>query len=270
MLFKKICCVAFLFLLSQTVMAQELLFAVNEGVSYQDDGLPGERFKLLIKMLSKELKRPIRLQSISRYADFEHELANQQIDLAFIHPANVGLTAVKSGDYVGLATAKDFTDYRARIMVKGDSPLKSLADLRGKKIGVPSMESITTVMFTAGLRELGIVDPAKQFTPTRYQDAVPFMLDYGFVDAGVTGSGAVAKSWVAKGGKIIAETKPVPIKQFLMSRRFSAEERERVQNLLLKLNENDDGKAALVGLHINGFVPWNVAVMNEATRRLGL
>ena len=270
MFYKQICCVVFLFFLSHTVFAQELLFAVNEGVTYQDDGLPSERFKLLIKMLSRELKRPIKLQTISHYSDFEHELANEHIDLAFIHPAHVGLTAVKSGNYFGLVSAKDFTDYRARVMVKADSPLKSLADLRGKKIGVPSLDSITTVMFIASLREIGIADPAKQFSPTRYQDAVPFMLDYGYVDAGVTGSAAVAKSWIAKGGRVIAETKPIPIKQFLMSRRFSAEEREKVQNLLLKLNENDDGKAALAGLHINGFVPWNATVMDEASRRLGL
>jgi ABC-type phosphate/phosphonate transport system substrate-binding protein len=270
MFYKQICCIGFLLFLSHTVSAQELQFAVNEGVTYQDDGLPSERFKLLIKMLSKELKRPIKLHSISHYSDFEHELAAEHIDLAFIHPANVGLTAAKSGNYVGLASAKDFTDYRARIMVKADSPLKSLADLKGKKIGVPSLESITTVMFIASLREIGIADPAKQFSPTRYQDAVPVMLDYGYVDAGVTGSGTVAKSWIAKGGRVIAETKPVPIKQFLISRRFSAEERERVQNLLLKLNDNDDGKAALVGLHINGFVPWNTAMMDEASKRLGL
>jgi len=270
MSYKKIFCGAFLFLLSHTIYAQELLFAVNEGVTYQEDGLPSERFKLLIKLLSRELKRPIKLQTINRYSDFEHELALEHVDLAFIHPAHVGLAAAKTGNYFGLASAKDFTEYRARVMVKVDSPLKSLRDLRGKKIGVPSLESITTVMFTADLREIGIADPVKQFTPTRYQDAVPFMLDYGFVDAGVTGSGAVAKSWVAKGGRIIAETKPVPIKQFLMSRRFSADERERVQNLMLKLADNDDGKAALASLHINGFVPWNATVMAEATKRLGL
>jgi len=263
-------CAVFLTFLAHALCAQDLVFAVNEGVTYQNDGLASDRFKSLISQLSKELKRPIRLQIITRYADFEHELAIEHPDLVFIHPGNIGLTATKSGQYVGLATAKDFTDYRARVMVKADSPLKSMADLRGKKIGVPALESIVTVMFTANLRELGITDAAKQFTPTRYQDAVPFMLDYGYVDAGVTGSGAVAKSWVAKGGRILAETKPVPIKQFLVSRRFTAEDSAKIQKLLLQLSESEEGKTALAGLHISGFVPWNTAVMNEASIRLGL
>ncbi len=270
MFYRKTICVAILLFLSYPLWAQDLLLAVNEGVTYQDDGLASERFKPLISLLSKELKRSIRLQVINHYADFDRELASESIDLVFVHPAHIGLAATKSGKYLGLATARDYTEYRARVMVKADSPLNSLADLRGKKIGVPSMESIVTRMFSASLREIGVADPAKQFTPTRYQDAVPFMLDYGYVDAGVTGSAAVAKSWVAKGGRIIAETKPVPIKQFLVSRRFSSDDTARIQKLLLQLSDSEEGKTALAGLHITGFVPWNTAVMNEATNRLGL
>jgi len=270
MLYRRMMCVVFFIFLANPLFAQDLVFAVNEGVTYQDDGLASERFKPLISQLSKELKRPVKLQIINHYADFEHELKIEHPDLVFIHPGNIGLAATKTGKYVGLASAKDFTDYRARVMVKADSPLKTMADLRGKKIGVPALESIVTVMFAANLRELGITDPVKQFTPTRYQDAVPFMLDYGYVDAGVTGSGAVAKSWVAKGGRILAETKPVPVKQFLISRRFSSEDTAKVQKLLLQLNDSEEGRTALAGLHINGFVPWNAAVMNEAGNRLGL
>jgi phosphonate transport system substrate-binding protein len=145
-----------------------------------------------------------------------------------------------------------------------------MQDLRGKKIGVPSIESITTVMFTANLRELNFPQPEKAFTATRYQDAVPFMIDNGFVDAGVTGSAGVAKAWVAKGGRILAETKPVPIKQFLASKKISESDREKLKSLLLNLSENEAGKNALSKIGMTGFVPWNAAVMDEATARLGL
>jgi ABC-type phosphate/phosphonate transport system substrate-binding protein len=107
-------------------------------------------------------------------------------------------------------------------------------------------------------------------TATRYQDAVPFMIDNGFVDAGVTGSAAVAKAWVAKGGRILAETKPIPIKQFIVSKKLSESDREKVKTLLLNLSENDAGRNALSKISMTGFVPWNVQVMDEATTRLGL
>lgn len=253
-----------------SAVAQDLVLAVNEGVTYQDGGPASERYKPLLQLLSKELKQNVKLQSVDKYSTFEKGLSEGKFDLAFIHPAHVGLMAVKKNGYEGLVTAKGFTDYRARVLVANTSSLKTMQDLRGKKIGVPSIESITTVMFTANLRELNFPQPEKSFTATRYQDAVPFMIDNGFVDAGVTGSAGVAKAWVAKGGRILAETKPVPIKQFLATKKLSESDREKLKNLLLNLSENEAGLNALSKIGMTGFVPWNAQVMDEATTRLGL
>jgi ABC-type phosphate/phosphonate transport system substrate-binding protein len=253
-----------------SVNAQELVLAINEGVTYADGGPTAERYKPLLDLLSKELKRPIKVQKVDKYADFEKGLAESKYDLVFIHPAHVGLKAVRSNNYVGLVTAKGFTDYRARVMVKQDSPLKSMQDLKDRKIGVPSIESITTFMFTADLRQRSFNDTEKKFIATRYQDAVPFMIENGFVDAGVTASGAVAKAWVAKGGRIIGETEPVPIKQFLASKKIEESDRAKVQSLLLNLSENEPGKNALSKISMSGFVPWNNEQMTNAAKRLGL
>lgn len=252
------------------VNAQELLLAVNEGVTYHEGGSVGERYKLLTELLSKELKRPVKVQNVDKYADFEKGLSEGKYDLAFIHPAHIGLRAVKSGAYAGLATAKGFTDYRARVMVKKDSPLRSMQDLKDRKIGVPSVDSITTVMFSASMREIKIQNPERQFLPTRYQDAVPFMIENGFVDAGVTGSAAVEKDWIAKGGRVLTETKPVPIKQFIVSKKLGDAERSKLQTLILNLSDNDAGKAALSKVGVAGFVPWNNEVMNRASNLLGI
>jgi phosphonate transport system substrate-binding protein len=250
--------------------AQDLILAINEGVTYQDGGPASERYKPLLQLLSKELKQNVKLQTVDKYATFEKGLAEGKYDLVFIHPANIGLIAVKKDGYEGLVTAKGYTDYRARVMVAKTSPLKSLQDLRGKKIGVPALESITTVMFTANLRELNFQQPEKFYTATRYQDAVPFMIDNGFVDAGVTGSAAVEKAWVAKGGRVLAETKPIPIKQFLASKKLSEADREKLKNMLLTLSDSEAGRNALSKIGMTGFVPWNAAVMDEAAARLGL
>jgi ABC-type phosphate/phosphonate transport system substrate-binding protein len=255
---------------THAALAQEIVLAINEGTTYLDAGPVSERYRALTDLLSKELKRPVRAKSVDRYADFEQGLATEKYELVFIHPAHIGLAAVKSGKYVGLASAAGYTDYRARVMVKKDSPLKSLADLRGKKVGVPALESITTVMFAASQKELGLAQPEKYYTATRYQDAVPFMVENGFVEAGVTGSAAVAKAWAEKGGRVLGETKPVAIKQFLASRKLSEEERSKVQALLLKLADGERGQDALKPTNIKGFVAWNEASMSEATKRLGL
>jgi len=250
--------------------AQELVLAVNEGVTYQEGGSTSERYRPLVEMLSKELKRPVKVVNVDKYAEFDRGLSEGRYDMAFIHPAHIGLRAVKSGNYAGLATAKGFTEYRARVMVKSDSPLKSVNELKGKKIGVPSIDSITTVMFSANLREQRFDAPEQQFVATRYQDAVPFMIENGFVEAGVTGSAAVEKAWLAKGGRVIGQTQPVPIKQFLVSTRISETERSRLQKLILGLSDSDHGRTALSKINMNGFVPWNSEVMTLAMNRLGI
>jgi phosphonate transport system substrate-binding protein len=257
-------------LASANVGAQEILLAVNEGVSYHEGGAVNERYKALTDLISKELKRPVKVQNVDKYADFDKGLSEGKYEIAFIHPAHIGLRAVKNGTYAGLATAKGFTDYRARVMVAKNSPLRSMKDLKDKKIGVPNVDSITTVMFSASLREHSIQYPERQFLPTRYQDAVPFMIENGFVDAGVTGSSAVEQAWIAKGGRVLTETKPIPIKQFIVSRKLNDAERAKLQSLILNLSESEAGKFALTKIGVPGFVPWNSDVMNQATARLGI
>lgn len=270
MLLKSVACFALGMSLSTALMAQEILLAVNEGVTYHEGGSTAERYKPLLDLISKELKRPVKVQNIDKYSELDKGLNDEKYELAFVHPAHIGLRAVKQGNYVGLATAKGFTDYRARILVKKDSPVKSMQDLKGKKIGVPSVESITTVMFSANLRELSFQQPESSFVPTRYQDAVPFMIENGFVEAGITGSSAIEKDWIGKGGRVVTETKPVPIKQFLASKKLSDTERAKLQALMLNLSGTDVGRSALAKFGMTGFVPWNNEVMNQATARLGL
>lgn len=256
---------------ASTAFAQqeaEAILAINEGVTYQDAGTPSERYKPLLEMLSKELKRPVRLKTVTRYSEFDKALAAGTYELAFIHPAHVGLQAVHRGNYHGIATAKGFTSYKARIMVAKGSPLQSLTDLHGKKIGVPSIESITTAMFTAHLREHEFVQPEKAYQATRYQDAVPFMIENGFVEAGVTGSSSIAKAWSEKGGRILGETPGVPIKQFLVSDKIDPATRKRIQALLLSLSDTPTGKFALDKIGVPGFVAWDEKVMKEAAQHL--
>lgn len=252
--------------------ARDTVLAVNEGTTYQDpDSAPFHvRFQPLADLLSRELKRPVKVVQIDKYDRLEKGLAEEQYDLVFVHPAHIALRAVKSGAYQGIATAKGYTDYRARVLVGKDSPLKTMADLRGRKLGVPSMDSITTVMFIASLRQMHMPQPERQLTATRYQDAVPFMVAQGFVDAGVTGSAAVANEWKRSGGRILGETRPIAVKQFLVSRQLAETERSRVGALILGLSGNDEGRAALAKIGIPGFVPWDAGAMNEATAELGL
>ena len=77
---------------------------------------------------------------------------------------------------------------------------------------------------------------------TRYQDAVPFYVQYGFAQVGATAAKSVAKDWTDKGGKIVLTSRPVPIKQWIVSSKVPADDVEKVRSVLLGAAQNDPGK----------------------------
>ena len=105
---------------------------------------------------------------------------------------------------------------------------------------------------------------------TRYQDAVPFYVQYGFAQIGATAAKAVAKDWTDKGGKVVFSSRPVPIKQWIVSTKLSADDVDKVRSVLLGIAQNDPGKQALVTLGYKGFVATNHDDELKAIAWLGL
>src|SRR5690349_24687932 len=103
--------------------------------------------------------------------------------------------------------------------------------MKGKRFGMPDPDSITAVITRATLRDLGIDAAKADIRTTRYQDAVPFFVENGFSDVGVTASGAVVKSWQEKGGSVLFESKPVPIKHMIASTRMNPGDVAKVREL---------------------------------------
>ena len=194
-------------LLAYAPWASALVFAVNEGVTYRvsNDEIRA-RYAAIATDLSKMLGQPVRIEPISNYKELRAGLAAKAYDLALVHPAHISIEALKSG-YKLLAVTKGYTDYKASFLVRADAPYKTLADLRGLKVGAPDEDSITSWMVRATLRE-ALGDPqAVKYTYTRYQDAVPFMVEHTFTQAGATASNTLVKQWVAQGGKVLGTSK---------------------------------------------------------------
>lgn len=105
---------------------------------------------------------------------------------------------------------------------------------------------------------------------TRYQDAVPFYVQYGFATVGATAAKSVVKEWTDKGGKVVFSSRPVPIKQWIVSTKVPADELERIRGLRLGAAQSDAGKQALVTLGYKGFVATNHDDELKAIAWLGL
>jgi ABC-type phosphate/phosphonate transport system substrate-binding protein len=265
------CVGALLALLPLVAPAADLVFSVTEGVTYQ--ATPKEirdKFEPLAQALGSALKRNVRVVLVPKYNDVRAGLAKQEYDLAFIHPAHVALAEVKAGRYKTLAWTAGYTEYTVSLMVKPTDTAKGIADIKGRKLVTPDPDSITAWMVRAMLRASKFGPDDVKIMTTRYQDAVPFYLEYGFADVGATAANSVVKEWTDKGGKVFLKSRPVPIKYFIVSTKVPADEQERIQHALFSLSQTEPGRQVLGAIGYKGFIPPDPAVDASAIDWLGL
>ena len=258
-------------LMGASSWAHALVFAINEGVTYRVP--PDEiraKYAAIAADLSKILKQPVQVEPIGDYPSLRKGLADKSYDLAMVHPAHLSIQAIKSSGYKLVAVTKGFQGYAASFMVNADSPIKSLNDLKGMRLGAPDEDSITSWMVRATLRD-ALGDPQRvQYTYTRYQDAVPFFVENKLTHAGASASGAVVKDWTAKGGKVLAKSKAVPIKHIIASPSLPADQLDAVRDYLLTLDANDEGKKKLAPTKYQGFERYDEAQLLTLGTWLGL
>ena len=252
--------------------ASDFVLSITEGVTYyQTNKEIQARFAPLADQISKAIKRPVRMVIVGAYAEAREGLDKQEFDLAFIHPAQVALGAIKAGKYKSLAWTTGYTDYSVMLLTNKDQPFTKLEDLRGRTIVSPDPDSITAWMLRAMLRDQKL-KPGEdlKIITTRYQDAVPFYVQNGFAQAGATAAKAVAKDWTDKGGKVMLSSRPVPIKQWIVSNKVPQDEVEKIRTVLLGATQNDAGKQALGTLGYKGFVATSQEDELKAIAWLGL
>ena len=105
---------------------------------------------------------------------------------------------------------------------------------------------------------------------TRYQDAVPFFVENNLTPSGATAAGAVIKGWQAKGGKVLAKSKPVPIKHIIASPNLPPDLVEKLRDYLLTLDSTEDGRKKLEPTKYQGFAAYDEAAMLVLGKWLGL
>ncbi len=234
----------------------DFVFAVTEGVTYQ--ATPKEirdKFEPLAEAIGKALQRRVRLVLVPAYDDVRAGLARQEYDAAFIHPAHVAMAEIKAGRYQSVAWTAGYTEYTVSLMSKPQRPYGGLADMKdGCVLVTPDPDSITAVMVRAMLRTANMGSGDVKVITTRYQDAVPFYLEYDFAQVGATAANAVVKQWTDKGGKVFARSRGVPIKQVIVSTRVTLDDRNKLHDALIALSQHDPGRRALAASGYKGFV----------------
>ena len=238
---------------------QPLVFGINEGVTYRIAASEvRERYREIADDLIKILKRPVRIEYMDEYVQMGKDLEVGRYDLAYVHPAHYAIRAIDKARYRLVAVTKGYTEYRASFLIRNDATYQSLTDPRIHQIGMPDADSITAWIARATLRDaLGPSAKKLRLRYTRYQDAVPFMVDYGFAEVGATAASAVIKEYTAKGGRVMMQSKAVPIKELIASPSLSAQDFAHIQQYFLNLEATDEGQRRLTKLGYKGFATYD-------------
>ncbi|WP_314591994.1 phosphate/phosphite/phosphonate ABC transporter substrate-binding protein [Paenibacillus terrigena] len=155
--------------------------------------------KPLEKLLGDRLGIPVHVTVSPDYNTIVEAMASKQVDVGFLPPnayvlahdnkkaADLLLQAQRFGvdDATGQPTTEKVDFYKAMIVVPKDSPIKTLEDLKGKKIGWQNVTSSAGYVYPAAELKKAGIDPDKDVTgiTIKGHDAALMALLNGQVDA---------------------------------------------------------------------------------------
>lgn len=249
---------AFLVLVADVGQARPLLFAINEGTSSSTDGAQrDDKYKELGRYLSKALGREVQAITSNQLQTLVRNLGHQQYDLALVRPAHISARAMRDNGYRLVAAARG--ESKVHFLVSNDSPLKSLADLKGRFLVMPDDLAYPTALARAILRDARVMDTLGRVQYLNRQEAVGYSVENKLVDAGVVISySKVAKEWPKKGRFLFTRDK-LPYWSVIASPKVSAAELAKLQAALMALEGSPEGAAILKKAGVEGFVAGDPA-----------
>lgn len=147
-------------------------------------------------------------------------------------PAHVVGSALRYGyEPVGSFAGEE----RMQFIVPAHSPIKSLEEAQGKRLGLPASDSLATYLAMGEFNARGwTTSRFKEVRNFRLHEIVLHSLEIGVTDIGVVDERA-AKKWLAKNeGRVIFETKAVPSLGIAVQSSLDKDMQAKIRDALLK------------------------------------
>jgi len=230
-----------------------LLFAIDEGGAANADATETlgryEEFSLIVGQV---LGSPVATVAVRDRTLLLASLKRQSYALLFARPNDVPAEAIRDYGYQPVVTEKE--PARALFIVRKDSPLKSIADVKGNSILTPDRYSNMWRVANAMLRD-NKISMANEKVRTMHDDAaIGWSMESGFFDVGVINSiSAVGRTWEKNGGRVIARSPELPNMPLIASPELSAAQIAKLRAALLALNSNKNGQTVLKKIGLTGF-----------------
>ncbi|MEW6409909.1 MAG: phosphate/phosphite/phosphonate ABC transporter substrate-binding protein, partial [Nitrospirota bacterium] len=207
----------------------------NPRISY-------EKYQPFLDYLSEKTSYSYELVLRRNYEDTVTDLGNGTIDIALLGPISYLEAHAKYGVICILKpiTANSSAQYKSVIVVKKDSSIENLFDLKGKSFAFASLKSTSGNLIPRYLlADSGIhINDLKKFANFNYHDSVVKAVLRGQFDAGSV-KDSVADKYIPLGLKVIASSDPIPSGPIVIGPKTPSVVAEAIKRALLSLDPDD-------------------------------
>ncbi len=168
-------------------------------------------------------------------------------------------------DYVRVADTFGYRPLATRteklaaiVVVKQGSPIKGVADLKGKRIALPPQTAAVTLLLRGHLRANGI-NPDKDVRLSHHRSHVSCMQKVVIGEADACGTAAPALRFFQEKMKteliIVTRSREIPHTLFAIHPRVPKKDRDAIQARILGWGESKEGQEILARGQLKPFVP---------------
>jgi len=217
-----------------------------------------EKVAPLAEMLSKELGIPVKHFTSANFAGLVEAMGAKKVDVGWLNPLGYVLARDTHGVEVILKSVRrGSVSYKAQIVVRADSGINKLADLKGKKFGFVDPGSTSGYLFPAAHLKKNNMNPEKDFSEVVFlggHDKVITAVYNGDVDAGATFADArarVEKTFpdVMQKVRILEYTGDIPNDTVSVRKGLDPAFVEQVKQALIKIASSEEGKRIFFDLY---------------------
>lgn len=210
-----------------------------------------KRYAPLAEHLGRQLGRPVVLEIGSSYDTHIHKIANSLVDIAFMGPASYVKLFSQYGKRPLLAAfkTKEGKFFHGHIMVRKDSPIASLAQLKGKRFVFGDRAStLSHIVPRHMLLKAGI--EVKDFSQVSYvanHDNIALGILAGTFDAGAVKE-EVFLQYQPQGLRSLARSAPITDHVFIARDNLPKEIVQALRKAFLQLSDSAEGRQIISGM----------------------
>ena len=233
--------------------AEELLMAVSEGTSGGlDHAQVIVKYQGLADVIGRSMKRKVNVVFAREFAQLEDGMKNHRFAFVIARPSDYPARGLKLYGYHFLASAKP--DGQCLIIARKDSGIRTVADLKGKRIVLPEPAAYMTKFCRAELRDQGLDLEKEKVQYVREQGAVTFYLENKFADAGgVASYSGVSKKWIKDGLPVVHRSRTQPYFPLIAGPEITDAQRTEIRKSLVAMTQSPADQAVLKTIGIDSF-----------------